>query len=48
MDIDLSGHVIEFDAWRWARYEEVLRVIVDFKRPVYQAVFSRFARFLMD
>lgn len=48
VDIDLSGHVIEFDAWRWARYEEVLRLIVDFKRPVYQAVFSRFARFLMD
>jgi putative (di)nucleoside polyphosphate hydrolase len=41
-DIDLAGHEPEFLRWRWARPDEVLRLIVDFKRPVYQAVFEEF------
>ena len=45
-DIHLSGHDVEFDAWRWAGSDEVLRLIVDFKRPVYQAVLNQFAGFL--
>ncbi|WP_323797755.1 RNA pyrophosphohydrolase [Nisaea sp.] len=45
-DIHLSAHTVEFDAWRWADSDEVLRLIVEFKRPVYQAALDRFARFL--
>ena len=41
-DIDLAGHEPEFLRWRWARPDEVLRLIVDFKRPVYQAVLEEF------
>lgn len=42
-DIDLSAHSDEFDAWRWAGSDEVLELIVDFKRPVYRAVIGQFA-----
>lgn len=45
-DISLSGHTVEFDAWRWAGSDEVLNLIVDFKRPVYQAVINQFLQFL--
>ena len=37
-DIDLGRHTPEFDEWRWAAPEEVLELIVPFKRPVYEAV----------
>ena len=33
----------EFDAWKWATREEVLRDIVEFKRPLYEAVLGEFA-----
>jgi len=45
-DIDLAGHTVEFDAWRWAGSDEVLALIVDFKRPVYQSVIDQFASYL--
>lgn len=45
-DIDLAGDTIEFDAWRWAGSDEVLQLIVDFKRPVYQSVIAAFSTYL--
>lgn len=45
-DIDLATHNPEFDRWRWATREEVLRLIVPFKRPVYEAVLEEFADLL--
>lgn len=42
-----GGHEPEFDAWRWASADEVLRIIVPFKRPVYEAVLTEF-RHLTD
>jgi putative (di)nucleoside polyphosphate hydrolase len=45
-DIDLGGDGGEFDAWRWASRNEVLRAAVDFKRPVYRAVLEEFGDFL--
>ena len=36
------GHKQEFDQWRWARMDEVLEVIVPFKRPVYEQVIAEF------
>jgi putative (di)nucleoside polyphosphate hydrolase len=45
-DIDLATHHPEFERWRWASADEVLRLIVPFKRPVYQAVLAEFADLL--
>jgi putative (di)nucleoside polyphosphate hydrolase len=42
-DIDLEAHDREFDQWRWARSNEVLELIVPFKRAVYAAVLKEFA-----
>jgi putative (di)nucleoside polyphosphate hydrolase len=41
-DIRLDGDEPEFRRWRWAAPAEVLRLIVPFKRPVYEAVFEEF------
>jgi putative (di)nucleoside polyphosphate hydrolase len=43
-EIDLSppGHDPEFDAWRWARMDELPELIVPFKRDVYQQVIAAF------
>jgi putative (di)nucleoside polyphosphate hydrolase len=45
-DIDITAHEPEFVRWRWARPDEVLRLVVDFKRPVYQAVLEEFGDLL--
>ena len=37
------GHKPEFDAWRWARIDELLGLIVPFKRAVYEQVIRDFA-----
>lgn len=33
-----DGHQIEFDAWRWASCDDLVSLIVPFKRTVYRAV----------
>jgi len=43
-DVRLDKHKPEFDAWRWARLDEVPSMIVPFKRPVYEDVVRRFAQ----
>ena len=44
IDIDAKGAMkSEFDAWRWARLDEVPGLALPFKRPVYEAVASQFA-----
>jgi putative (di)nucleoside polyphosphate hydrolase len=45
-DVDITGHEPEFVRWRWAPPREVLSLVVDFKRPVYEAVFAEFADLL--
>ena len=42
IDLKPSGHKQEFDAWRWAPMDEVLDLIVAFKRPVYEKVIAAF------
>jgi putative (di)nucleoside polyphosphate hydrolase len=44
-DIRLDVHTPEFNDWRWARLEETPGLVIPFKRPVYQEVAQRFARF---
>ena len=38
-------HTAEFDAWRWERLAELPKLIVPFKRAVYEAVVEEFAGF---
>ena len=37
------GHKPEFDAWRWAGIDELVGLIVPFKRAVYEQVVRDFA-----
>jgi putative (di)nucleoside polyphosphate hydrolase len=37
------GHKQEFDTWRWAKLDELLDLVVPFKRPVYAEVVKEFA-----
>ena len=43
--LERPGHQREFDAWRWACLDELLGLIVPFKRAVYAEVVRRFAPF---
>ena len=36
------GHKQEFDQWRWAGMDEIINVIVPFKKPVYEQVIAAF------
>ena len=46
-DIDLAAAAHpEFDAWRWVPADELPRLIVPFKRPVYEAVLAEFRHLL--
>ncbi len=42
--LDLDPHP-EFDAWRWARLEELPGMAVAFKRAIYEVLARDFARF---
>jgi putative (di)nucleoside polyphosphate hydrolase len=44
IQLDLDPHP-EFDAWRWARLEELPDLAVAWKRPIYEALVVSFARF---
>ncbi|HVJ53958.1 MAG TPA: RNA pyrophosphohydrolase [Aliidongia sp.] len=41
-DIDIATEHPEFDEWRWARRDELVGLIVPFKRKVYEAVVAEF------
>ena len=41
------GHKAEFDAWRWARLDELPGLVVPFKRPIYERVVREFAPLAM-
>lgn len=45
-EIRLDGEHPEFHRWRWAAPSELLDVIWEFKRPVYQAVLQEFGGLL--
>jgi putative (di)nucleoside polyphosphate hydrolase len=42
-DIKLDAHHPEFDAWRWTNRDELVRLIVPFKRQLYIDVLAEFA-----
>ncbi len=47
-DIKLDAHHPEFDAWKWMTRDEILRLIVPFKRKLYEDVFSEFGALFDD
>jgi putative (di)nucleoside polyphosphate hydrolase len=42
-DIKLDRHHPEFDAWKWVTRDELIRLIVPFKRQLYRDVLAEFA-----
>jgi putative (di)nucleoside polyphosphate hydrolase len=45
-DIRLDAHTqIEFDQWRWEHLSALPDLVIPFKRPVYEAVVTSFARY---
>lgn len=45
IDVERPGggaHKPEFDAWRWARLDELPGLVIPFKRPVYERVVEAF------
>jgi putative (di)nucleoside polyphosphate hydrolase len=40
------GHAPEFDAWRWAPVDELVDLVVPFKRAVYRQVLEEFRRLI--
>ncbi len=40
-----NGQPAEFDAWRWERLDRVADLVVPFRRDIYRAVATEFARF---
>ena len=47
-DIDLGAEHPEFDAWRWARVEELPKLAVSFKRQLYLDVIGEFSTVFRD
>jgi len=42
IDLHPPGHEQEFDKWRWAHMDELMDLIVPFKREVYEQVIAEF------
>jgi len=47
IDIDLNRHKAEFDRWKWVDAAELPGIVVDFKRPVYEALLDEFRDLLI-
>jgi putative (di)nucleoside polyphosphate hydrolase len=45
-EIDIATAHPEFDAWRWVEAEQLVELIVPFKRPVYREVVQEFRALL--
>ena len=45
-EIDLTRHTPEFDKWKWVRPGDLIRLIVPFKRPLYETILNEFAPLL--
>lgn len=42
-DIDIDTHQPEFSRWKWAEAQELPRLIVPFKRRIYEALVAEFS-----
>jgi len=44
-DIRLDAHTPEFSDWRWAPLESAPELVIPFKRPIYEEIALRFAKY---
>jgi putative (di)nucleoside polyphosphate hydrolase len=42
INLEPPGHKPEFDRWRWARMDEIIDLVVPFKRAVYEKLIAAF------
>ena len=42
-DIELDGHMPEFDAWKWVTPHELPAIAIDFKQALYRMLLDEFA-----
>lgn len=42
-DINIDTHHPEFEEWRWAELDELLKIIIPFKKRLYSKVISEFS-----
>jgi len=47
-DIRLDGKHAEFRIWKWMDADALLNLVVDFKQPLYQAIFAEFATVITE
>lgn len=45
-EVDLETHHPEFDAWKWLAPDDLMRLIVPFKRQLYRDIFAEFEEVL--
>ncbi len=45
ISLQVPGHKQEFDEWRWAHMDELLELIIPFKRDVYVGVLKEFRHY---
>ncbi len=46
-DINLQYHHQEFSDWKWMKSSQLLKVVVNFKQQVYQAILEEFSNYLV-
>ena len=47
-DINLNYHNPEFEDWQWVEMEELMNLIIDFKRDLYQNIIREFFHYVFD
>lgn len=45
-DVNISSHEPEFSEWKWVNSDDLLNLIVSFKRKLYQELITEFSEFL--
>ena len=47
-DINLHFHEAEFSNWKWVDSNQLMRIIMPFKRKLYKLIISEFKKFILD
>lgn len=45
-EVDLDAHHAEFSAWKWLEPDDLVRLIIPFKRQLYRDIFDEFRNLL--
>jgi putative (di)nucleoside polyphosphate hydrolase len=47
-DINLNFHEPEFSDWKWVTSNQLIAIIMPFKRKLYKLIIDEFSNFIMD